>query len=197
LLRLSIPFALCTALLLTASCGQSASSSATAEAGADGASGTDSSETSLDGGTPDGARDAPLDVVSETNACLLDVSTAVCCCEGDIGATVVCNADGTLGCSNPGFPATPFQVYYGADCTRPCGPCSIACLIDSGRDTGGDASDAAPGSDAGSYGCTALPASDAMCTSPPHYYRCVTPYRAPSGCTVLSIGNATDLYCCP
>jgi hypothetical protein len=188
-------------LLETAAAGGcGSSSSATAEAGADGASGTDSSETSPEGGAPDGAggpADAQRDVVSEANACLLDVSTTVCCCEGDIGATVVCNADGTIGCYDPVFPGTPFRVYYGDDCTRPCGPCSIACPIDSGGDTGGGTSDAAPTSDAGSYGCSALPASDSMCTSPPHFYRCVTPYKAPSGCTVLSIANVTDLYCCP
>jgi hypothetical protein len=185
--RRSAPSAICIALLSTG-CGQASSSPTNTEAGADGAAGTDSSATNPEAGVPDVAgevganpgADAPADVLSEANSCLVDVSTTVCCCQGDVETNVVCNADGALGCPSAGF-----SVFYGADCSRSCGPCTLPCL------------DATPTSDAGSHNCTAVPADNSMCTSPPHFYRCVTPYKAPSGCTVLTIGNATDLYCCP
>ena len=71
-----------------------------------------------------------------------DSSETVGCCSGDIGTDVVCGAGGTLSCAGSvDFPASQFQVYYGADCTRACGPCSIACPIDAGphADGGADA----------------------------------------------------------
>ena len=59
--------------------------------------------------------------------------------------------------------------------------------------------DGAPLGDGGSFGCTADPASNSLCGggNPPHFYRCVVPYMQPAACQVLSIGNATDTYCCP
>jgi hypothetical protein len=68
-------------------------------------------------------------------------------------------------------------------------PCTVSCQC-----APGDA-----GSDAGSFGCTAQSSSNAQCggTRPPHYYRCMVPYQQLSGCVSLTIGNATDTYCCP
>jgi hypothetical protein len=50
-----------------------------------------------------------------------------------------------------------------------------------------------------SGGCTADPGGNAMCggSRPQDLYRCVFPYFVPLGCQILSIGNATDTYCCP
>jgi hypothetical protein len=45
--------------------------------------------------------------------------------------------------------------------------------------------------------CAANPSGDSQCTgATPHLYVCVLA-QGPSGCTVRSIGNVTDTYCCP
>jgi hypothetical protein len=63
-----------------------------------------------------------------------------------------------------------------------CGPC----LLDAGQEVDGN-------------GCTARPESDAtLCggSRPPHYYTCtLTMLAAP--CTMLSIGDVTNTFCCP
>jgi hypothetical protein len=65
---------------------------------------------------------------------------------------------------------------------------------------GGVLGDGAPPAEAGALGCSADPRADHECArahKPPHLYRCVEPYVRPSRCEVLSIGNRTDMYCCP
>jgi hypothetical protein len=67
----------------------------------------------------------------------------------------------------------------------------------------GDAGDATDGGAAGdgASACTPDPSSDAQCADAggtPHFYRCVGPSeQPPAGCQLLSVGNVTDLYCCP
>jgi hypothetical protein len=164
-------FAPCAALLLASNCGQEGSSEATDGAVVDASSGDAFDDRSADASAADVAHDtatdvahdAAMDVAHDTatmdgladasgdgtaidaNVCIPDSATVVCCCEGDIGATVVCNADGSLSCENSVFPSVPFQVYFGEDCLRACGPCSIPCVDsgntsnEAGAEAGGDA----------------------------------------------------------
>jgi hypothetical protein len=131
-------------------CGEIADSKTLADAGPDGTATTDSPNGQYDGGATDASADARPDVLPDANACHFDASTVVCCCSGDVGGNVVCKTDGTIGCaaSNSGSPDPSsdslYRVYYGDDCTRPCGPCSIAC---SGGFDGGHDADVDAGSD--------------------------------------------------
>jgi hypothetical protein len=79
---------------------------------------------------------------------------------------------------------------------------------DATADAGGGAPDAgaeagatdAAGWPDGSGGCTPDAQGDSQCAGaamPPHMVRCVMPYQPPASCQVFSIGNVTDLYCCP
>jgi hypothetical protein len=70
--------------------------------------------------TQEAAPDAPFDA----NSCMQDSTEVVCCCDGDIGGQVVCLADGSLGCYGT---LGTLNLYFGADCTRPCGPCMLPC----------------------------------------------------------------------
>jgi hypothetical protein len=80
----------------------------------------------------------------DISLCTQDATTIVCCCDGDLGGTVVCNSDGTLSCSGGGFfPDNTFGLYYGADCSRACGPCSLPCPDSEPHETGADASEGA------------------------------------------------------
>jgi hypothetical protein len=89
----------------------------------------------------------------------------------------------------------PGQYCCNASCGL-CAPIGAACI----QIACVPAEDAGTKVDAGSYGCTADSAGDAtMCggVKPPHYYRCVFPYQEPKGCQQLTVGNATDTFCCP
>jgi hypothetical protein len=87
-----------------------------------------------DGG--DAAADTGAD--ADASACTVDSSEIACCCDGDVGGNGPFCSGGTLSC------ATGFGLYFGADCTRECGPCAIACpdsgTSRAGADGGGDAS---------------------------------------------------------
>jgi hypothetical protein len=65
-------------------------------------------------------------------------TTSTGCCDGDIGGNGPFCSGGSLSC------ATGFGLYFGADCTRECGPCAIACpdsgTSGGGAEGGGDAS---------------------------------------------------------
>jgi hypothetical protein len=79
----------------------------------------------------------PTDAAAETGAeadataCAVDSSEVACCCDGDVGGKGPFCSGGSLSC------ATGFGLYFGADCTRECGPCAVACP-DSGT-SGADA----------------------------------------------------------
>jgi hypothetical protein len=126
-------------MVCLAGCGQGSASPAPDEAGADGRQGDDLG--SIDA-APDVVMDAPGEAASDATHCSTYSGRVVCCCAGDIGMEVVCPADGGPRCAGPpDFPASQFRIYYDEDCTRPCGPCSIACP-DTGSppvDAGGDA----------------------------------------------------------
>ena len=82
---------------------------------------------------PDAAADVTSpEAASDANACMSDSTQLVCCCDGDVGGIVTCDGDGSYVCA-PGL-----KLYFGTDCTRPCGPCSIACpdtgTVESGAD---------------------------------------------------------------
>jgi hypothetical protein len=98
--------------------------------------------------TSDAPSDAGADAEVDLSVCLPDGGVA-CCCSGDIGTRVVCNADGTLSCAgDTTFPSSLFQVYYGArtcfeceDSVHSCGgPCCLPCApgTDAGSDAGSD-----------------------------------------------------------
>jgi len=165
--RLSKTALLCVVL---AGCGHDDASLSTVDAALDGMTGTpgDAREEPV----PDAQEepvpsDARADGSPEAGACLVDASTTVCCCAGDIGGTVVCEADGSIGCASSPFPGETFGVFYGDDCNAAkCGgPCSAPCAPDSGlpdagnRDGGdassGDAGDVDAGDDAGSNDASA------------------------------------------
>jgi hypothetical protein len=62
------------------------------------------------------------DIWTETNdapVCATDGGVASCCCDGDVLATPTCGSSGVLTCSSP------YHLYYGTDCTRAGGPCSL------------------------------------------------------------------------
>jgi hypothetical protein len=137
--RLSTVAVLGIALVMVAGCGQNAASPSIVDAAPDGTTDAGHDDASRETGTPGDASeelfpgDGPMEGAAEAGACILDASTTVCCCAGDIGATVVCEADGSIGCFSAGFPNVMFGVFYGADCTASCGgPCSDPCAPDSG-----------------------------------------------------------------
>jgi hypothetical protein len=121
----------CIAWLAAAGCGQSTPvaplDGGIADASSDAVG--DAPDSGAEGGT-EAAADGPS--IQDANACTTDSSELACCCEGDIGGQVVCEADGSLGC-DPGF-----GLYFGADCSRPCGPCAIACPDSGQSETGAD-----------------------------------------------------------
>jgi hypothetical protein len=84
----------------------------------------------------DAAADTGAD--ADASACTVDSSELACCCDGDVGGNGPFCSGGTLSC------ATGFGLYFGADCTRQCGPCAVACpdsgTSGAGADGGGDAS---------------------------------------------------------
>lgn len=54
-----------------------------------------------------------------------------CCCDGDVTQPVSCVDGGAPSCT------APYRLFFGEDCTRPCGPCTYApSCIDSGVDGG-------------------------------------------------------------
>ena len=69
----------------------------------------------------------PTDAAAETGAgaeaaaCTVDSSEVACCCDGDVGGNGPFCSGESLSC------ATGFGLYFGADCTRECGPCAVAC----------------------------------------------------------------------
>jgi hypothetical protein len=70
---------------------------------------------------------------------------------------------------------------------------------DAGEGGASDAGADSPGDAAGA--CIPDPSSDSQCAHVgglPHLVRCVGPgVPPPAGCQLLSVGDVTDLYCCP
>ena len=82
---------------------------------------------------PDAAGDTTsAEAASDANACVKDSTEIICCCDGDVGGTVMCDANGSYSCG------AGLSLYFGADCTRPCGPCSIACPDTGAGESGAD-----------------------------------------------------------
>jgi hypothetical protein len=71
------------------------------------------------------ATDSP----AEAATCDADATAAACCCAGDVHATPVCGANGSLTCPSG------LDLYHGAECDCPlgAGPC---CLLPPVPDTG-------------------------------------------------------------
>src|ERR1700722_16973887 len=82
-------------MVCLAGCGQGSASPAPDEAGADGRPGDDL-------GSSDAARDvvvdAPGEAAPDANECPPGPDKLVCCCDGDIGAQLLCSADGGFSC---------------------------------------------------------------------------------------------------
>ncbi len=73
-------------------------------------------DASPDAGTADSAvSDAMADADTGTTSL-----GAACCCEGDVSSQPDAGADGGLVCSLG-------SLYFGADCSRSCGPCTAPC----------------------------------------------------------------------
>jgi hypothetical protein len=94
--------------------------------------GEDAEAAAFDGSEIDA--DAASD--GDANACTVDSSETACCCDGDVGGRGPFCSGGALSCE------TGFGLYFGADCTRECGPCAVACPDSgtSGADAGMDGS---------------------------------------------------------
>lgn len=58
---------------------------------------------------------------ADASPCTVDSSEVACCCDGDVGGNGPFCSGESLSCA-PGF-----GLYFGADCTRECGPCAVAC----------------------------------------------------------------------
>jgi hypothetical protein len=87
-------------------------------------------DASADAAPEDGSGDAAADADADANACTVHSSEIACCCDGDVGGNGPFCSGGSLSC------ATGFGLYFGADCTRECGPCAVPCP-DSGTSGGG------------------------------------------------------------
>ena len=131
-----------TLLALSPGCSSSSDSAGDVDAGDTGheTEGTDTRSDGAEGGTCD--------------------KTGVCCCDGDVIEDVTCTAAGAPTCSK-------YTLYHGADCTRPCGPCTFSpSCFDAGPDTTppgdtGSGADADTAADDGS--CVHTDAGDACC----------------------------------
>lgn len=80
-----------------------------------------------DSGVPDAREtgvdaDAAAETESGGDACASIDAGDLCCCEGDVVAMPVCGETGAATCPSG------FSAYHGADCIRPCGPCSLPCF---------------------------------------------------------------------
>ena len=72
---------------------------------------------------------------AEAGGCTVDSSEIACCCRGDVGGNGPFCSGGSLSCE------TGFGLYFGADCTRECGPCTIPCPDSGTSGAGVDAAD--------------------------------------------------------
>jgi hypothetical protein len=91
-------------------------------------------DASADAAPEDGSGDAAADADADANACTVHSSEIACCCDGDVGGNGPFCSGGSLNC------ATGFGLYFGADCTRECGPCAVPCPESGTSGGGADAS---------------------------------------------------------
>jgi hypothetical protein len=107
--------------------------------------------------------------------------------KGGAGGTLDVAQDGVVACGST--TCAVGEYCCNAACNL-CAPMGYSCIQECGMDAGQDVD---------SNGCKAIPSNDSLrCggSRPPHYYACeMTMLAAP--CTILSIGDIVNTFCCP